>query len=205
MTRREGASAGPASVTSRGDDQSSVTATQSRRNSLSGASDQLLASFKRSFDKDLQASRPYIRVSKKRASWSAASSGIHTVGWSCLSGLSLADISQISVINLLISPRELWNGQHYTTVNESTGPDLQNITETGSHHGSHSSVSDSTSNKNKSNSLLNIGKLLKKPNNIISRQLVGGFTSTTSSTKERTDTGILILGIAHSICIYKGD
>ena len=65
------------------------------------------------FDHDLNNSRPYARAMKRNSVWSAASSAIHTMGWSYLSGLSLADVSEISIIDLPISPQELWNGDHY--------------------------------------------------------------------------------------------
>ena len=67
------------------------------------------------FDKDLSSSRPYIRALRRSIAWSAASSSIHTRGWSCLSGISLADVSQISVVNLLVSREELYNSQHYVS------------------------------------------------------------------------------------------
>ena len=45
--------------------------------------------------------------------WSTTSSEIHTMGWSRLSDLSLAEVSHVSVINLPIYPQELWNGHRY--------------------------------------------------------------------------------------------
>ena len=65
------------------------------------------------FDQDLHNSRPYVRAMRKSLVWSAASSTLHTIGWSCMSGVSLADVSAISVIRLPVSPQELWNGQQY--------------------------------------------------------------------------------------------
>lgn len=67
-----------------------------------------------SFDDDLNNSRPYTRAIRRSLIWSPRSSAIGTIGWSCLSGLSLADVSEISVINLPVSPRELWNGERYS-------------------------------------------------------------------------------------------
>lgn len=74
-----------------------------------------------SFDQDLNTSRPYTRALQKHGAWSTTSSETHTMGWSCLSGLSLAEISHISVINLPFSPQELWNGHRYfeTRINRS--------------------------------------------------------------------------------------
>ena len=65
------------------------------------------------FDQDLHNSRPYVRAMKRNLVWSVASSTPHTIGWSCMSGVSLADVSALSVIRLPISPQELWNGQQY--------------------------------------------------------------------------------------------
>ena len=65
------------------------------------------------FDEDLHNSRPYVRAMRRDLVWSAASSTLHTTGWSCMSGVSLADVSAISVIRLPVSPQELWNGQQY--------------------------------------------------------------------------------------------
>lgn len=69
--------------------------------------------FSFTFDEDLNRSRPYARAMKRNSVWSTASSAVHTMGWSYLSGLSLAEVSEISVIGLPISPQELWNGDHY--------------------------------------------------------------------------------------------
>ena len=80
---------------------------QNRRN------DELNCSFGFSFDQDLEISRPYKRAVKRHPVFSTASSEIHTMGWSCLSGLSLAEVSHISVINLPVVPIELWNGERY--------------------------------------------------------------------------------------------
>ena len=73
------------------------------------------SSFSFTFDQDLNNSRPYVRAMKRNSMWSIASSAAHTTSWSCLSGLSLAEISDISVIGLPISIQELWNGHHYIT------------------------------------------------------------------------------------------
>ena len=153
----EGISIDSMSSTPRGDYESSVTIRKAKRNSLSEASEQLFASFKRSFDKDLQSSRPYIRASKKRASWSAASSALYAVGWSCLSGLSLSVTSQISVINLPISPHELSNGQHYLS-GKNPGPMLKNTKE----EELPSWLSEPFNGKIRTNPLINIKRLLRQ-------------------------------------------
>ena len=65
------------------------------------------------FDQDLNTSRPYTRAMKRHTICSTTSSEIHTMGPSFLSGLSLAEISHIPVINLPFCPQDLWNGNHY--------------------------------------------------------------------------------------------
>ena len=82
---------------------------------ISDGSDSRQPPFSFSFDKDLNSSRAYTRAMRRSLIWSSRSSAIGTIGWSCLSGLSLADVSEISVINLPISPCELWNGERYST------------------------------------------------------------------------------------------
>lgn len=67
------------------------------------------------FDQDLSASRPYARLTRRLSIGSLNSSAVQSLGWSYLSGISLADISEISIVGLPIAPDELWNGQHYTT------------------------------------------------------------------------------------------
>ena len=82
-----------------------------------------------SFDDDLNNSRPYTRAMRRSLIWSPRSSAIGTIGWSCLSGLSLADVSEISVINLPVSPRELWNGARYSASYTGINGDLESIKE----------------------------------------------------------------------------
>ena len=74
---------------------------------------ELRRTFGFTFDQDLNTPRPYTRAMKRQTGCSTASSEIHTMGWSCLSGVSLAEVSQTSVINLLLCPQDLWNGSHY--------------------------------------------------------------------------------------------
>jgi len=78
------------------------------------SNDGILPTFGHTFDEDLNKSRPYTRAFKRQAVWSTTSSAVQTMDWSYLSGLSLADVSQISVIDLPISPKDLWNGQRYS-------------------------------------------------------------------------------------------
>ena len=74
------------------------------------------------FDKDLNSSRPYARAMRRTSVYSTTSSTLHTMGWSCLSDLSLAEVSEVSVIGLPITPQELWNGHRYRLTDFSTEP-----------------------------------------------------------------------------------
>ena len=68
----------------------------------------------RAFEQDLVRSQVYMRVFFRRgSSLSFPSSTRRTIGWSYLSGLSLAEISQISVLSLPITPAEVWRPSHY--------------------------------------------------------------------------------------------
>ena len=64
------------------------------------------------FDYDLRCSRVYARA--RKSAFSLSSSAERSIGWSIFSGLSLADISDLSVISLPISAAELWNGERYS-------------------------------------------------------------------------------------------
>lgn len=97
------------------DNESVVTIKRLISDSQNGTNGEPIRTFGFSFDQDLNTSRPYTRALNRHPVWSAASSEICTMGWSCLSGLSLAEVSQMSVINLPIFPHDLWNGQHYST------------------------------------------------------------------------------------------
>ena len=70
------------------------------------------------FEQDLFASRPYARAMNRRPCRSATSSVVPTMGWSYLSGLSLADISEVSILSLPLSPLELWNGHRYVAARD---------------------------------------------------------------------------------------
>ena len=61
-------------------------------------------------------SRVYSRTWKRRSFSSIPSSIQSGVGWSFFSGLSLSQISTISVISLPVSLSELWNSQHYSVL-----------------------------------------------------------------------------------------
>ena len=65
------------------------------------------------FDQDLNESRVYSRALHRHSNLSLPSTTINSMGWSFFSGISLAEVSNISVISLPISVNELWNHQHY--------------------------------------------------------------------------------------------
>lgn len=79
------------------------------------------------FDPVLKSSRVYKRVLSRQSVISCSSSVVPSMGWSFLSGLSLANISNISLLSLPISPNELWNSQYYgfDTDFQSHGPELE--------------------------------------------------------------------------------
>lgn len=84
------------------------------------------------------------------------------MGWSCLSGISVADVSQISVINLLVSPLEIWNGQHYDVVDDGSKSSSKDLTAEGSHLVYSSSASDPSLIKSKSITTLDSNQLSRQ-------------------------------------------
>lgn len=68
------------------------------------------------FDHDLKCSRVYARAVWRSSAFSVSSSAGRSVGWSIFSGLSLADISDLSVISLPLSAADIWNGERYGDV-----------------------------------------------------------------------------------------
>ena len=70
---------------------------------------------------ELEASRVYRRAAE-RHSISSYLSGLHSAAGSAFSGVSLAEISNLSVLSLPISYGELWNPQHYTIACEPHDP-----------------------------------------------------------------------------------
>ena len=65
------------------------------------------------FEQDLRQSKVYKRVQRRNSLASLSSSAAPSFGWSCLSEMSLANVSNISVISLPIAANELSNGGHY--------------------------------------------------------------------------------------------
>lgn len=99
------------------DDESIVTVRQIKADlppwETSGTKDLNLRS---EFERLLESSRPYVRALKRlEPSLSATASMTQTLGLSCLSGISLAEVSNISVIGLALDKSRLWNSTHYDT------------------------------------------------------------------------------------------
>ena len=65
------------------------------------------------FTEDLETSRVYRRLPNWRSSMLSVCTGTRSASWSILSGLSLTDISNISVINLVITTDELYEPTQY--------------------------------------------------------------------------------------------
>ena len=66
------------------------------------------------FDADLESSRVYRMARNDCCDRSFASSAIRTNAWSIFSGISLADISVISVVALPLYPGDIMNQEHYS-------------------------------------------------------------------------------------------
>lgn len=78
-----------------------------------------------SFDADLEASRVYRMAKNDYCDRSFVSSAIRTNAWSIFSGLSLADISIVSVVALPLYPRDIVNREHYSFSNTKPTPLLE--------------------------------------------------------------------------------
>lgn len=96
-----------------GDDASS-TGPKSRDNLDHAKIDEVnKARFAFAFDNDLHNSWVYNRALRRNAAPSLPSSSAKSFGWSCLSDLSLADVSNISAISLPVTGNDLKNPEHY--------------------------------------------------------------------------------------------
>lgn len=74
----------------------------------------------------LESSRPYVRASRRLdRSLSTTSSVVETLGWSCLSGISLAEVSNISILELALDKHHVWNPTHYDTRPQHLGTDAE--------------------------------------------------------------------------------
>ncbi|CVK98811.1 uncharacterized protein FMAN_08425 [Fusarium mangiferae] len=86
--------------------------TSSRRSSV----------FEFDFEHDLKLSRVYRQAKRDTMDFSARSSVARTHAWSSLSGISLSDISDISVLALPLYVEDISNPQHYNFGQESIQP-----------------------------------------------------------------------------------
>ena len=78
-------------------------------------------------DAELRSSRVYSRAIHRRSLSSLRTSSVHSHGWSCLSGLSLAEISDTSIISLPLSAGELWNPRPYIGADSSNDQQAENV------------------------------------------------------------------------------
>ncbi|MCJ1405831.1 hypothetical protein MMC11_009061 [Xylographa trunciseda] len=69
------------------------------------------------FEPDLRSSRPYRKIVFDGLTSAISIKDSHTTSWSFLSGLSLADVSRISVISLVTHRSEIYNASHYKVAN----------------------------------------------------------------------------------------
>ncbi|KAK0623842.1 hypothetical protein B0T14DRAFT_602332 [Immersiella caudata] len=69
--------------------------------------------FKLPFEEDLKTSGPYLRAKRETMDYSFRSSVARSHAWSVYSGMSLSDISELSVLALPIYRDDLVNSQHY--------------------------------------------------------------------------------------------
>ncbi|KAL9614183.1 MAG: hypothetical protein Q9167_001335 [Letrouitia subvulpina] len=99
------------------DDESAITVRQLQTGSPPWDAREVAApNYAFDFERLLESSRPYVRAFKRpQPPASATSSVIQTLGWSCLSGISLAEVSNISIIELTVDKEQLWNSAHYNS------------------------------------------------------------------------------------------
>ena len=105
------------------DDESIITVRSVKAgSSTSKTSEMSMMSLPSEFESLLESSRPYRRAFKRSdSSLSATSSVIHTLGWSFLSGISLAEVSNISIIELALDKNKIWNSIFYDTAPHNLG------------------------------------------------------------------------------------
>ncbi|KAF5535701.1 Rho guanine nucleotide exchange factor scd1 [Fusarium phyllophilum] len=78
--------------------------------------------FEFDFEHDLKLSRVYRHAKRDTMDFSARSSVARTHAWSCLSGISLSEISNISVLALPLYVEDISNPQHYDFGQEANPP-----------------------------------------------------------------------------------
>lgn len=99
-------------VTVEDEDIAAIT-TASRRIKTSSPTANLAILFRSEFEDDLEASRVYRRNQRNTCNCSFVSSAARTNTWSIFSGLSLADVSNISVIALPLCQEDVSNYSNY--------------------------------------------------------------------------------------------
>jgi len=66
------------------------------------------------FEEDLHTSRVYTRVRTHTSDISTVSTSRKSTAWSYWSRISLSDVSNVSVLNLLITKGQIYNSEHYS-------------------------------------------------------------------------------------------
>ena len=128
-------------------DISTMTSLRLMSNSAREGSNWDNKSFAHSFDDDLRQSRVYARATHRFSNSSLPSAANRSMGWSFFSDMSLSDISDLSVIALPIFSQELWNSQHYVSIDSKLIAMAQNTTDTMSTNGTELRWSDNDENK----------------------------------------------------------
>lgn len=97
------------------DDESIITVRQSNAGPSEGkAGGQKVSRSRAEFESLLESSRPDMRASRRHGpSLSTTSSVVQTLGWSCLSGISLAEVSNVSNMELSLDRNRVWNSTRY--------------------------------------------------------------------------------------------
>ena len=96
-------------------------------NLLTGYRPSSIGNFDQTLQRDLKESKVYARNRYRNSHRSMASSAIQSLGWSFLSKCSLAAISSISVINLPIYSRDLWNSEFYQLTDDAKNKSSDNL------------------------------------------------------------------------------
>lgn len=101
------------------EDDESIITVRPAGSSTGTALEMQIMSLPAEFESLLKSSRPYRRAVKRPDRFiSATSSVIHTLGWSFLSGISLAEVSNISIIELALDKNSIWNSTFYDTTSK---------------------------------------------------------------------------------------
>ena len=96
------------------DDVSTIRSKQKARHPTMEIGESAMTAIKQfTFEQDLGESKVYSRARRRKSLESLQSAG-PSFGWSCLSELSLAQVSNISVISLPLTANELANAKHYS-------------------------------------------------------------------------------------------